>query len=105
MGIYFIGKTQKDIESIKNLSGSHTIFGENFENNFSCYSKNDENKPLSSKKKQLAYQDLRYGMETFKFLDKDARFIFDDEDTLSQVMKIKNDNFVVTNDEITLIKK
>lgn len=102
MGLYYIGKTQKNLNLIQNINGSHVIFGNNYENNFACLSQNDENKQISSKKMQIYYKDLRYGMETFKFLDKDAKFVLDDPNLLNELMKIEIENSLVSNKDIKL---
>ena len=102
MGLYYIGKTQKNLNLIQNINWSHVIFGNNYENNFACLSQNDENKQISSKKMQIYYKDLRYGMETFKFLDKDAKFVLDDPNLLNELMKIEIENSLVSNKDIKL---
>ena len=61
MAIYYIGKSQREIENIKIFAGSETIFGMNEEENFAIFSLVDEDKKknLSKKEQKLAYESLR----------------------------------------------
>ena len=106
MAIYYIGKTQRDIENIKIFAGSETIFGMNENENYSMFSLTDEDKKknLSDKEQKLAYESLRYGMEKFNLFDNDATFVFSDNELLKNVMNISDSELRVKNDQIKLVE-
>ena len=61
MAIYYIGKTQRDIENIKIFAGSETIFGMNENENYAMFSLADEDK----KKELNNKEQLKHTMKTF----------------------------------------
>ena len=106
MAIYFIGKTQRDIENLTIFSGSETIYGMNEDENYALFSLLDEDKhkDIPEKKKDLAFESLRFGMEKFKLLDSEAIFVFNDKDLYSEVMKKTKEEMVVTDKDIKIIE-
>ena len=106
MAVYFIGKSQRDIENISIFAGSETIYGMNENENYSMFSLTDEdkNKPLSKKKETEAIESLRYGMEKFKLFDENAIFVFNDELLMKKVMQKSLPEMKVTNNDIKFIE-
>ena len=106
MAIYFIGKTQRDIENLTIFAGSETIYGMNEDENYALFSLLDEDKhkDIPEKKKDLAFESLRFGMEKFKLLDSEAIFVFNDKDLYSEVMKKTKEEMVVTDKDIKIIE-
>ena len=106
MAIYYIGNSERDIANIKIFAGSETIYGMNENGNYAMFSlaDQDKNKELSQKQMQTAFEDLRMGMETFKFLDSEAAFVFSDKELMENVMKITNPDLKVTKDQVKLVE-
>lgn len=106
MAIYFIGKTQRDIENLTIFAGSETIYGMNEDENYAMYSLLDEDKhkDIPEKKKTLALESLRFGMEKFKLLDNDAIFVFNDKELYKDVMKQTNEEMLVTETDVKIIE-
>ncbi|MBE5755655.1 MAG: hypothetical protein E7341_03145 [Clostridiales bacterium] len=106
MAIYFIGKTQRDIENLNIFAGSETIYGMNEDENYAMFSLLDEDKHknIPEKKKQLALESLRFGMEKFKLLDNEAIFVFNDKELFADVMKQTKDEMLVTEKDIKIIE-
>ena len=107
MAIYFIGKSQRDIENLTIFAGSETIYGMNENENYSMFSLLDETKhngEVPDNKKQLAIECLRFGMEKFKLLDNDALFVFNDSELYNEVMATTNEEMTVTEKDIKIIE-
>ena len=106
MAVYFIGKTWRDIENINIFAGSETIYGTNENENYAMFSLLDEDKHKSvpAKKKQLALDSLRFGMEKFKLLDSEAVFVFNDKTLYEEVMAQTKEEMVVTEADTKLIE-
>ena len=106
MAIYYIGKSQREIENIKIFAGSETIFGMNENENYAMFSLSDEdkNKQLSDKQLQTAYESLRFGMEKFKLFDAEATFVFSDKELMDMVLKISSPDLKVTQNDIKLVE-
>lgn len=106
MAIYYIGKSQRDIENIKIFAGSETIYGMNENENYAMFSLTDEdkNKELTDKQLQTAHESLRFGMEKFMLFDQDATFVFSDQELMNDVMKISSPELKVTFDNVKLIE-
>jgi hypothetical protein len=106
MAIYYIGKTQRDIENISLFAGSETIFGMNENENYAMFSLTDEDKKkeLSEKEQKLAYESLRYGMEKFNLFDSEATFVFSDNELMQKVMSISDQDLKVLDTQIKLVE-
>ena len=106
MAIYYIGKTQRDIENIKIFAGSETIFGMNENENYAMFSLTDEDKKqnLSEKEQKLAYESLRFGMEKFNLFDNEATFVFSDKDLMKNVMNVSDVDLKVSDTQIKLVE-
>lgn len=106
MAIYYIGKSQREIENISIFAGSETIFGMNEEENYAMFSLTDEDKKkeLSNKEQKLAIESLRYGMEKFNLFDTDAIFVFSDSELMKKVMAVSNPDLKVSDAQIKLVE-
>ena len=106
MSIYYIGKSQREIENIKIFSGSETIFGMNEEENYSMFSLTDEDKKkeLSEKEQKLAYESLRFGMEKFNLFDENATFVFSDKELMKTVLSVPDPELKVSETQIKLVE-
>ncbi|MBR3884990.1 MAG: hypothetical protein IKJ33_00790 [Clostridia bacterium] len=106
MAIYYIGKTQRDIENINIFAGSETIFGMNENENYAMFSLTDQNKKkeLSEKEQKLAFESLRYGMEKFNLFDAEATFVFSDSELMQNVMNVSVPELKVTDSQIKLVE-
>ena len=106
MAIYYIGKTQRDIENIKIFAGSETIFGMNENENYAMFSLTDEDKKkeLSDKEQKLAVESLRYGMEKFNLFDADATFVFSDKELMQNVLSVSAPELKVKETQIKLVE-
>ena len=106
MAIYYIGKTQRDIENINIFAGSETIFGMNENENYAMFSLSDEDKKkeLSDKEQRLAFESLRYGMEKFNLFDNEATFVFSDNELMQNVMSVSDPELKVKNKQIKLVE-
>ena len=106
MAVYYIGKSQREIENISIFAGSETIFGMNEEENYAMFSLTDEDKKkeLSDKEQKLAFESLRYGMEKFNLFDTDATFVFSDSELMKNVLSISDPDLKVTDSQIKLIE-
>ena len=106
MAIYYIGKSQRDIENISICAGRETIYGMNENENYAMFSLPDEDKheEVSEKKQKETLEDLRFGMEKFKLFDNEAIFVFNDKELMEKVMKIKCPDLKVTKDNIKLVE-
>lgn len=106
MALYFIGKTQRDIENLTIFVGSETIYGMNEDENYAMFSLLDEDKhkEIPENKKDLAFESLRYGMEKFKLLDSEAMFVFNDKELYEEVMKKTNEDMVVGEKDVKIIE-
>ena len=106
MAVYFIGKTQRDIENLKIFAGSETIYGMNEDENYAMFSLLDEDKHkgIPEKKKTLAFESLRFGMEKFKLLDSEAIFVFNDKELYEDVMKQTKEEMLVTEKDVKIIE-
>ena len=106
MAIYYIGKTQRDIENIKIFAGSETIFGMNENENYAMFSLTDEDKKkeLSEKEQKLAYESLRFGMEKFNLFDNESTFVFSDKELMQNVMKVSSPDLKVLDSQIKLVE-
>ena len=105
MAIYYIGKTQRDIENINIFAGSETIFGMNENENYAMFSlaDQDKKKELSEKEQKLAFESLRYGMEKFNLFDAEATFVFSDSELMQNVMSVSVPELKVTDSQIKLV--
>lgn len=106
MAIYYIGRSQRDIENIKIFAGSETIYGMNENENYAMFSLTDEdkNKELNDKQTQTAIESLRFGMEKFKLFDQEAVFVFNDKELMEKVMKISSPNLTVQTESVKLVE-
>lgn len=106
MSVYYIGKSQRDIENIKIFAGSETIFGMNENENYAMFSLTDEDKKkeLSDKEQKLAYESLRFGMEKFNLFDNDATFVFSDNELMQNVLNVSNPDLKVNANQIKLVE-
>ena len=106
MSVYYIGKSQRDIENIKIFAGSETIFGMNENENYAMFSLTDEDKKkeLSDKEQKLAYESLRFGMEKFNLFDNDATFVFNDNELMQNVLNVSNPDLKVNANQIKLVE-
>lgn len=106
MAIYYIGKTQRDIENISIFAGSETIFGMNENENYAMFSlaDQDKKKELSEKEQKLAFESLRYGMEKFNLFDPEATFVFSDSELMQNVMSVSVPELKVTDSQIKLVE-
>ena len=106
MAVYYIGKSQRDIENINIFAGSETIYGMNENENYAMFSLTDEdkNKELSQKQLQTALESLRFGMEKFKLFDSDAVFVFNDKELMGQVMNVSSPDLSVSSNSIKLVE-
>ena len=106
MSVYYIGKTQRDIENIKIFAGSETIFGMNENENYAMFSLTDEDKKkeLSEKEQKLAFESLRFGMEKFNLFDNDATFVFSDNELMQKVMSVSAPDLKVNDNQIKLVE-
>lgn len=106
MAIYFIGKTQRDIENLTIFAGSETIYGMNENENYAMFSLLDETKhtDIPETKKTLALDSLRFGMEKFKLLDNEAIFIFNDKDLYNKVMERSTEEMIVSEKDVKIIE-
>ena len=106
MAIYYIGKTQRDIENINIFAGSETIFGMNENENYAMFSlaDQDKKKELSEKEQKLAFESLRYGMEKFNLFDAEATFVFSDSELMQNVMNVSVPELKVTDSLIKLVE-
>ena len=106
MAIYYIGKSQREIENISIFAGSETIFGMNEEENYAMFSLTDEDKKkeLSSKEQKFAIESLRYGMEKFNLFDAEATFVFSDSELMQNVMSVSVPDLKVTDAQIKLVE-
>lgn len=106
MAIYYIGKTQRDIENINIFAGSETIFGMNENENYAMFSlaDQDKKKELSEKEQKLAFESLRYGMEKFNLFDAEATFVFSDSELMQNVMNVSVPELKVTDSQIKLVE-
>ena len=106
MAIYFIGKTQRDIENISLFAGSETIYGMNENENYAMFSLTDQDKhkPLSEKKENEALESLRIGIEKFKLFDNEAVFVFNDKELLDKVFEKSTPEMKVKKEEIKLVE-
>lgn len=106
MAIYYIGKSQREIENISIFAGSETIFGMNEEENYAMFSLTDEDKKkeLSNKEQKLAIESLRYGMEKFNLFDTDATFVFSDSELMKKVMAVSDPDLKVSDTQIKLVE-
>lgn len=106
MAIYYIGKSQREIENISIFAGSETIFGMNEEENYAMFSLTDEDKKkeLSNKEQKLAIESLRYGMEKFNLFDTDAIFVFSDSELMKKVMAVSDPDLKVSDAQIKLVE-
>ena len=106
MAIYYIGKSQRNIENINVFSGSETIYGMNENENYAMFSLVDEDKKktLTDKQLNLAYESLRMGMEKFKLFDNDAVFVFNDKELMQNVMRISEPDLKVSIADIKLVE-
>ena len=106
MSVYYIGKTQRDIENIKIFAGSETIFGMNENENYAMFSLTDEDKKkeLSEKEQKLAFESLRFGMEKFNLFYNDATFVFSDNELMQKVMSVSAPDLKVNDNQIKLVE-
>lgn len=106
MAVYYIGKSQREIENISIFAGSETIFGMNENENYSMFSLTDEDKKkeLSSKEQKLAFESLRFGMEKFNLFDTDATFVFSDKELMQNVLSVSDPDLKVTDSQIKLVE-
>lgn len=106
MAIYYIGKSQREIENIKIFAGSETIFGMNENENYAMFSLTDEDKKkeLSDKEQKLAFESLRFGMEKFNLFDAEATFVFSDSELMNNVMSVSDPDLKVSVSQIKLIE-
>ena len=106
MAIYYIGKSQRDIENISVFAGSETIYGMNENENYAMFSLSDEdkNKELTEAQLKTTYESLRMGMEKFKLFDNEAVFVFSDETLMDVVMKITYPELKVSTADIKLVE-
>ena len=106
MSIYYIGKSQREIEDFKIFAGSETIFGMNENENYAMFSLTDEdkNKELTDKQMQTAIESLRFGMEKFKLFDNDALFVFSNKELMDKVMNISSPDLQVKTDSVKLVE-
>ena len=106
MAIYYIGKSQREIENISIFAGSETIFGMNENENYAMFSLSDEDKKkeLSDKEQRLAFENLRYGMEKFNLFDNEATFVFSDNELMQNVMSVSDPELKVKNEQIKLVE-
>ena len=106
MAIYYIEKTQRDIENISLFAGSETIFGMNENENYAMFSLTDEDKKkqLSEKELSLAIESLRYGMEKFYLFDNDATFVFSDNVLMQKVMNVSDPDLRVSDKQVKLVE-
>ena len=106
MAVYFIGKTWRDIENINIFAGSETIYGTNENENYAMFSLLDEDKhkEIPEKKKSLALESLRFGMEKFKLLDNEAIFVFNDKTLYDEVMAQTKEEMLVGEADTKLIE-
>ena len=105
MAIYYIGKTQRDIENINIFAGSETIFGMNENENYAMFSLTDEDKKkeLSEKEQKLAFESLRFGMEKFNLFDNESTFVFSDKELMENVLNVLTPELKVQNSQIKLV--
>lgn len=106
MAIYFIGKSQREIENINIFAGSETIYGMNENENYAMFSLTDEDnqKQLTETQHKTAIESLRMGMEKFKLFDNEAVFVFNDKQLMEKVMKITAPELMVSNSEVKLVE-
>lgn len=106
MAIYYIGKTQRDIENISIFAGSETIFGMNENENYAMFSLADEDKKkeLSNKEQTLAYESLRFGMEKFNLFDTEATFVFSDKELMQKVLSVSAQDLKVLDSQTKLVE-
>jgi hypothetical protein len=106
MAIYYIGKTQRDIENISIFAGSETIFGMNENENYAMFSLTDEDKKkeLSNKEQTLAYESLRFGMEKFNLFDTEATFVFSDKELMQKVLSVSAPDLKVLDSQTKLVE-
>lgn len=104
MALYYIGKNEKDITGISSFAGSETIYGSNEHENYARFSFSDEDKPLTEQQEQLSYLDLRYAMEKFKILDKDAKFVFSDKELMEKVLSHTSKEMTVTDNDYSFVE-
>lgn len=106
MAIYYIGRSQRDIENLTIFAGSETIYGMNENENYAMFSLTDEdkNKELNDKQLQTAFESLRFGMEKFKLFDNESTFVFSDKELMTNVMKINSPELTVTDSDIKLVE-
>ena len=106
MAIYYIGKTQRDIENIKIFAGSETIFGMNENENYAMFSLADEDKKkeLNNKEQKLSFESLRFGMEKFNLFDSEATFVFSDKELMKNVMSVSEPDLKVLDTQIKLVE-
>ena len=106
MAIYYIGKSQRNIENISLFAGSETIYGMNENENYAMFSLSDQDKhkPLSAKKENEALESLRFGIEKFKLFDSDAVFVFNDKELMDKVFAKSTPEMKVKKEEIKLVE-
>ena len=106
MAVYYIGKSQREIENISIFAGSETIFGMNEEENYAMFSLTDEDKKkeLSDKEQKLAFESLRFGMEKFNLFDTDATFVFSDSELMKNVLSVSDPDLKVLDTQIKLVE-
>ena len=106
MAIYYIGKSQREIENISIFAGSETIFGMNEDENYAMFSLTDEDKKkeLSDKEQKLAFESLRFGMEKFNLFDTDATFVFSDSELMKNVLSVSDPDLKVKDTQIKLVE-
>ena len=106
MAIYYIGKSQREIENISIFAGSETIFGMNEDENYAMFSLTDEDKKkeLSDKEQKLAFESLRFGMEKFNLFDTDATFVFSDSELMKNVLNVSDPDLKVKDTQIKLVE-
>lgn len=106
MAIYYIGKTQRDIENISLFAGSETIFGMNENENYAMFSLADEDKKkeLSEKELSLVFESLRFGMEKFNLFDSDATFVFSDKELMQKVLSVSAPDLKVSDNQTKLVE-
>ena len=105
MALYYIGKSERDIEDTDIFAGSETIYGMNENENYATFSLSDEDKheELDKKRTILDLQDMRFGMEKFKLFDDSAKFVFNDKELFEKVMKQTEDEMMVTKNDVIVV--
>ena len=104
MALYYIGKSERKIMENEVLGGSETIYGTNEGNNFARLSLLAEERELSKKDEDKFMKDIRFAMEERKLFDREAKFVFDDEEFMKKVFSFSEPEMIISEEDARVVE-